>query len=45
MEDKKRSGRPAVLCPTKKSQITKNLKEKIGSSLRKGVERLNEPQR
>ncbi|XP_035701370.1 ABC transporter G family member 23-like isoform X3 [Folsomia candida] len=43
--DKKRSGRPTELSPTSKSQITRNLKEKIGGSVRKTLKKLNESAR
>ncbi|OXA41066.1 Transposable element Tc3 transposase [Folsomia candida] len=45
VEDKPRSGRPTVLSPTTKSQITKNIKQKIGGSTRKALKRLNESKR
>jgi hypothetical protein len=45
VEDKSLSGRPTVLSPTTKAQITKNLKEKVGGSIRKSVKRLNESTR
>lgn len=44
-EDKSRPGRPTVLSPSTKSQITRTLKEKIGESVRKTVKRLNESKR
>ncbi|XP_035714868.1 uncharacterized protein LOC110858831 [Folsomia candida] len=43
--DKKRSGRPTAFSPTSKSQITRNLKEKIGGSVRKTLKKLNESAR
>jgi transposase len=45
VSSKSRSGRPTVLSPTTKAQINKNLKNKIGGSVRKTVRRLNASKR